>query len=182
MTKTMPDPPAVDETSATESALRAAKRPRTILAGPYGHPFHALMVTIPIGAWVASLVFDIAGAITGDWEVFARGAQWLVGIGIIGALAAAVLGFLDFTKLTPQTKARRIATIHMVLNLSVVALFAIGFLLRASVPGEPSAGGIVLSVIGLLALTLSGTLGGELTYRYGVRVADEETQRKGYRP
>jgi uncharacterized membrane protein len=27
---------------------------------------------------------------------------------------------------------------------------------------------------------VSGFLGGELAYRYGVRVADEETQRTGY--
>jgi uncharacterized membrane protein len=140
------------------------------------------MVTIPIGAWVASLVFDIAGAITDDWETFATGAQWLIGIGILGALAAAVLGFLDFSKLTPQTKARRIATVHMVLNLSAVVLFTISFFLRASDPGEPSVGGIVLSVVAILGLALSGTLGGELTYRYGVRVADEDTQRKGYQP
>ncbi|MGW0424100.1 hypothetical protein [Streptomyces sp. NPDC003015] len=38
-----------------------AKRPvSAALAGPYGHPFHPILVTVPIGAWVASLVFDIA--------------------------------------------------------------------------------------------------------------------------
>ena len=26
------------------------------LAGPYGHPFHPILVTVPIGAWAASLV------------------------------------------------------------------------------------------------------------------------------
>jgi len=31
------------------------KRPRTVLAGPYGHPFHPILVTVPIGAWIASL-------------------------------------------------------------------------------------------------------------------------------
>ena len=168
--------------STTEAALRAAKRPRTILAGPYGHPFHALLVTIPIGTWVASLVFDIAGAVTGRWDIFATGAQWLIGIGIVGAVVAAVVGFLDYTKLTAQTKAKRIATIHMALNLTVVVLFAIGFAIRAASPGEPSVGGIVISVVALLALSVSGALGGELAYRYGVRVADEDTQREGHQP
>jgi uncharacterized membrane protein len=140
------------------------------------------MVTIPIGAWVASLVFDIVGAVTDDWDTFAPGAQWLTGIGILGALAAAVLGFLDFTKLTPQTKARRMATVHMILNLGAVVVFTISFFLRAADYGEPSAGGIVLTVVGLLGLAVSGALGGELAYRYGVRVADESDQRKGYQP
>ncbi|MFL6055426.1 MAG: hypothetical protein ACJ72W_21365 [Actinoallomurus sp.] len=36
-----------------------AKQPvSAALAGPYGHPFHPILVTLPIGAWVASLVFE----------------------------------------------------------------------------------------------------------------------------
>lgn len=30
---------------------KRAKRPITAAAGPYGHPFHPILVTIPIGAW-----------------------------------------------------------------------------------------------------------------------------------
>ena len=40
-----------------------AKQPvSSMLAGPYGHPFHPILVTVPIGAWLCSLVFDIAAA------------------------------------------------------------------------------------------------------------------------
>src|SRR4051812_15617528 len=42
-----------------EARLRRAKQPRTAIAGPYGHPLHATVVPIPIGAWTASIVFDI---------------------------------------------------------------------------------------------------------------------------
>ncbi len=38
--------------------MRRAKEPVTVLAGPYGHPFHPILVTVPIGAWVASFVFE----------------------------------------------------------------------------------------------------------------------------
>ena len=31
--------------------MRQAKQPVTVLAGPYGHPFHPILVTVPIGAW-----------------------------------------------------------------------------------------------------------------------------------
>ena len=42
-----------------------AKRPvSAALAGPYGHPFHPILVTVPIGAWVCSLVFDIASTLS----------------------------------------------------------------------------------------------------------------------
>ncbi|PWI10201.1 hypothetical protein DIZ27_14145 [Streptomyces sp. NWU339] len=44
-----------------DEAQFQAKRPVSAwLAGPYGHPFHPILVTVPIGAWVTSLVFDIA--------------------------------------------------------------------------------------------------------------------------
>ena len=32
---------------------------RSLLAGPEGHPFHPLLVPLPIGAFVSSLIFDI---------------------------------------------------------------------------------------------------------------------------
>jgi len=62
------------------------------LAGPYGHPLHPILVTVPIGAWVASFV----------------------------------------------------------------------------------------SAVALGVLTVSGWLGGQLAYRYGVRVAEESTQAEAY--
>jgi hypothetical protein len=38
------------------SGTRQAKQPvSALLAGPYGHPSHPMLVTAPIGAWVASL-------------------------------------------------------------------------------------------------------------------------------
>lgn len=44
--------------------LRQAKQPVSgALAGPYGHPFQPILVTVPIGAWVCSLVFDVASRI-----------------------------------------------------------------------------------------------------------------------
>src|SRR2546423_13091515 len=78
------------------SELQQAKRPvSAALAGPYGHPFHPILVTVPIGAWVSSLVFDIASRIVGSPGFLAQGSVWLIAIGVIGALVAALIGFLD---------------------------------------------------------------------------------------
>jgi uncharacterized membrane protein len=165
-----------------ETALRRAKRPRTILAGPYGHPFHAMAITIPIGTWFTSLIFDLV-AIFGDQQAaFTRGAAWLIGVGIVGGLAAAVLGFLDYSLLPRGTAVHRTALVHMIINLAIIVLMIGSFLVRlATGLDEFSVGGFILSLIGLLLLVVSGYLGGELAYRHGVRVADEETQRKAYR-
>ncbi len=163
--------------------LHQAKQPATVLAGPYGHPFHPILVTIPIGAWVCSFGFDIASRIADEADVFAKGAYWLIGFGIVGALVAALVGFLDLFAIPTGTKAFRIGLIHMTINLVVVAIFAVSFIVRRDdidAPGEVSAGLIALSAAALGLLGLSGWLGGTLSFRYGVRVADETVQAEGF--
>jgi uncharacterized membrane protein len=73
--------------SSTRMDVRDAKHPTTPLAGPYGHPFHPILVTVPIGTWTASLVFDLVSRAADDPDAFFDGAYWLVGIGIVGAFA-----------------------------------------------------------------------------------------------
>jgi uncharacterized membrane protein len=164
------------------TAQHQAKRPITPLAGPYGHPFHPILVTVPIGAWVVSFVFDIASSWAGEPEVFVKGAFWLIGIGIVGALVAAVFGLLDLLAIPRGTPAFRTGLIHMALNLVVVALFAVSFGLRRDHldEGDSTIAAVVLSAVGLAILALSGWPGGKLAYRYGVRVADEVTQSEGF--
>ena len=163
----------------TESAHLRSKRQRSILAGPYGHPFHGILVTIPIGSWVASLVFDIAALVSRDPQTFAVGARLLIAIGILGAVLAGIVGLLDLSQLETGTRARKIGLVHMGLNLGVITLFAISFAVRGNSAGV-SVGGMALEIAGLAILGASGFLGGELAYRYGVRVADEETQKQGF--
>jgi uncharacterized membrane protein len=92
---------------------------------------------------------------------------------------AAAAGFMDYSMLTAGTRAKRVALAHMLINLSVVALLTIGFFVRLGVEGV-SIAGVVLSVLALILLGVSGFLGGELAYRFGVRVADEKTQREAF--
>src|SRR5205085_6077319 len=85
-----------------------AKQPVTPVAGPYGHPFHPLLVTVPIGAWVTSIVFDILSRTADHGADFARGAYWLIGIGIVGALVAAAFGLMDLLSVPARTRAKRV--------------------------------------------------------------------------
>lgn len=160
-----------------------AKRPATPLAGPYGHPFHPIFVTVPIGAWVTSLVFDIASRTAGEPEVFVKGAFWLIGVGILGAVVAALFGLMDLIAIPRGTKAFATGITHMALNLGAVVLFAASFAVRRGQLDETPVGWgpIALSLVGLSLVGVSGWLGGRLAYRYGVRVADEATQADGYR-
>jgi uncharacterized membrane protein len=166
---------------ALDRGHQRTKRPISAVAGPVGHPLHPALVTVPIGAWVASLVFDVVSRVADDPEVFATGAYWLIGIGVVGAAVAAAFGLMDLLVIPSGTPAHRTGLTHMVLNLGVTAAFAVSFLLRRSdTDGEVSVGLIVLSAVALGALGLSGWLGGKLTYRYGVRVVEDEMQADGY--
>ncbi len=174
--------PAYRETATyRETALQRAKHPRTALAGPYGHPFHPMLVTIPIGTWVASIVFDIVAIVADDPSPFAMGAVWLIGIGIVGALLAAVFGFIDLSGIEAGTATRRVAVTHMSLNLAIVVLFAVSFIIRTAMGADEfTVAGFVISLIAIAMLGASGWLGGELAYRHGVRVIDEQTQLQGF--
>src|SRR5438128_1666071 len=128
------------------------------------HPIHPMLVAIPIGLWVFSLVCDLApfvGATSENWPIVAR--YTMVG-GIIGALVAAVPGFIDMLALPWAVK--RIALMHMSINLTVVALYVVNVYLRMR--GMESSTPVWLSVIAIVMLLVSGWLGGKMVYVHGV--------------
>lgn len=141
------------------------------------HPIHPMLVALPIGLWIVALVFDIVYAISSNplWRTLAF---WNVGAGIIGALLAAVPGFVDYLDL--DGRARRIATYHMVLNLAAVAIFAVNWYVRTRVPAD-SWWPLALSVIGVVGITVSGWLGGELVYVERVGVDEPARKDERYR-
>jgi uncharacterized membrane protein len=133
-----------------------------------GHPIHPMLVPIPIGLFVFSLVADIAVYLgwVGAWPAVAL---YCIGGGIVGALLAAVFGFIDLLSLRDD-RAKKIGTAHMVINLVVVALYIVNFWLRWQ--GQPLAGAPgTLSIVAILLLLASGWLGGHMVYVHGVAVA-----------
>ena len=130
------------------------------------HPLHPMLVAVPIGLWVFSLVCDLIhvfGGTSPNWPIVAY--YTLIG-GIVGALVAAVPGFIDMLSLPWGTK--RIALIHMSINLTVVALYVVNAWLRRR--GAPEMTPVWLSVIAVLMLVVSGWLGGKMVYEHGVAV------------
>ena len=133
---------------------------------------------------MCSLVFDIASHIVAQPGFLTQGAEWLIAIGVVGALAAATIGFLDLLAIPSGTPAFRIGLLHMSLNIGVVAAYIVNFVWRYGEYSQPAAvglGPLVLSAVSLAVLAVSGFLGGKLAYRYGVRVATEADQSEGFR-
>jgi uncharacterized membrane protein len=133
-----------------------------------GHPIHPMLIVFPVGLWIFSLIADLvyrSGLGSSSWDVVA---YYSLGGGIIGALLAAIPGLVDLIGVT-DVRAKRIGIAHMVINLVVVGLYAVNFYLRSQA-GHSATIPVALSVIGVGLLSVSGWLGGELVYVYGVSV------------
>src|SRR5919198_5854081 len=137
-----------------------AKQPvSAMLAGPYGHPLHPILVTVPIGAWVSGLVFDIASHVVDQPGFLTQGAEWLIAIGVLGALAAATIGFLDLLAIPTGTAVFRTGLLHMTLNLVITGAYAGNFFWRHGSyanGGSVGAGPLTLSAVSLALLGVSG--------------------------
>jgi len=135
-----------------------------------------MLIVFPIALWIFSLVCDLAyhtGSYNPFWQALAF---YSMLAGIVGALAAAVPGFVDYLAIH-DGQVKRIAMIHMIMNLVVVVLFIFNLGIRFNTSTDPDEQlfATILSVIGVLLMAVSGWLGGSLVYihRVGVQTAPE---------
>jgi uncharacterized membrane protein len=138
-----------------------------------GHPIHPMLVTIPIGLWVFSLVADLIAMRSGSPDTWHATALYTMIGGVIGALAAAVPGLIDLLSLRDEA-IKKTALTHMALNLVIVALFAINAWTRMRGLVSPNVS-LGLSVVAIAMLLVSGWLGGKMVYEAGVAVHAGDT-------
>ena len=142
------------------------------------HPLHPMLVAIPIGLWIFSLVCDIArvsGSADPAWPTVAL---YTMAGGVVGALLAAVPGFIDLLSLPPGP--RKTALAHMIINLTVVTLYVVNLWMRWSNPAALETP-FWLSVVAIGLLVISGWLGGKMVYVHGVAVDTEGITESGQR-
>jgi len=138
---------------------------RSALNGTWaGHPVHAMLTDVPIGAWTAGCVLDLLDVLRIN-RTLRPAADLMHTIGLIGALGAAVFGIADWSYTMDRPK--RVGFVHGAANVLIAGIFGGSLLARAK--GERSAG-VLLSSLGWTLLLGSGWLGGELVYRFGIGV------------
>ena len=133
------------------------------MAGSYGHPVHPILVTLPIGGWVFSLVFDFVSYVSSEPRIWSVGAMWLVLLGVIGAALAAVWGVIDLRNIPKATAAFNTGRLHAALNSVAIVIFLVGFIWRFRTQDSWEAspvGPLVLSIVGMAVVSASGFLGG----------------------
>ena len=139
-----------------------------------GHPVHPMLIPFPIALWIFSFVSDVIHMTGLGGMVWKDIALYTMIGGLLGALAAAIPGYIDYRSIADPA-VKRVGFWHMVTNLSIVVLFALNALLRITT--EAGTLSVILSVIGVSLLGLSGWLGGELVYVHGVAVEPQEGAR-----
>jgi uncharacterized membrane protein len=130
------------------------------------HPIHPMLVAIPIGLWLFSLICDLVFYFAGGSPTWQTVAYYTLVGGIFGALVAAVPGFIDMLSLPWGIK--RIALMHMSINLTVVGLYVVNWWMRSR--GAEGLAPFWLSLIAVAMLVVSGWLGGKMVYVHGVAV------------
>jgi uncharacterized membrane protein len=136
-----------------------------------GHPIHQMLIVFPLGLLATSFFFDLIG-ITTNRPHLLQASFYMIAAGILGGLAAAVFGLVDFLSIPSGTRARRLGLLHGGGNVVVVALFALSWWMRRGAKSAPGTGPIVISAIAVLIALVTGWLGGELVDRLGVGVDD----------
>ncbi len=137
-----------------------------------GHPIHPMLIVLPLGLFIAAVVFDGLYLWRGS-PTFATVAYWNIAAGVVGGLLAAVFGLIDWLAIPAGTRAKRIGLLHGGSNVIVVGIFALVWLMRRDAPGmSPTTSLFLLEVVGLGLGSVGGWLGGELVDRLGVGIDD----------
>jgi len=137
------------------------------------HPIHPMLIPFPLAFFTGTLLFDVL-AMLSDSVVLRSGfsvtAYYMSIAGMIGAVAAAVAGFIDYLyTVPPESSAKGRATKHGLLNTTTLILFFIAWLLKR---GDNSSYYLItgLELVGFVIMCYSGWLGGTLVYRNQIGV------------
>ncbi|MCT8268902.1 DUF2231 domain-containing protein [Afifella sp. JA880] len=138
-----------------------------------GHPVHPMLVPIPIGAFLLLVVSDLVFLGTGD-AFWARASVTLLIVGILGGLAAALIGAIDLMSI--RAAQNRVGWLHAGGNSAALVLAIFNWNMRAA---DPAAGvlpwGLTLTLVMAVGLLVTGWAGGHLVYVYrvGIRPAED---------
>jgi len=145
--------------------------------------FHPLVVHFPIAFLSAFFVLDLLAALLGSRQLNLV-AGWLLGLGALGAAAAAALGLQAALTVAHPPEVHEILESHRYFALNTAALALILLLWRLLNRGRFSGFGRIL--FGLLTLFMlvnllkAADLGGMMVYRYGVAVQAAEIGPSGH--
>jgi len=130
---------------------------RDFLGGTWlGHPLHALLTDVPIGALTVTIVLDVIGQpVAADVALL---------IGVLSMLVSALAGYADYS--TTDGRARIRATVHSSLMVVSLVIYIVSLLIRASGPTNRALP-IALSIVAYVILAGGAFVGGDVVFALG---------------
>jgi nitrite reductase/ring-hydroxylating ferredoxin subunit/uncharacterized membrane protein len=124
-----------------------------------GHPVHAVVTDVPVGALTVSIVADLIGQhVVADVSMV---------LGVLAMVAAAVTGLADYAEV--DGNARNRATVHGTIMVVTLVLYLASLLIRSGNPADRLVP-ILIAVVAYLLLALGAAIGGDLVYLIGTHV------------
>ncbi|GAC1398909.1 MAG: DUF2231 domain-containing protein [Mycobacterium sp.] len=149
------DPPAEAASRVAGRLIERRGLAHALRGSWLGHPVHPLLVTLPIGTWIASAVFDVVFK-----DVTA--ARRLVAVGLAATPPTVLAGWADYTLL--GRRQQRVGLVHAASNALGVAMFALSY---RAYRRQRIRAARTYTVLGLAAISVGGALGGHLSYAQG---------------
>jgi uncharacterized membrane protein len=129
-----------------------------------------MLIIYPLGLLSMAVIFDILYLIFGN-RLLPTASFYMIAAGVLGGLLAAIFGFIDWSGLPNNTRAKNIGLWHGLGNFVIVLLFVGSWLLRRdNVDFVPDSLALILSFAGAALALVTAWIGGELVYRLGVGV------------
>ena len=135
-----------------------------------GHPLHPVLTDVPVGAWTVALAIDAIELMSDDEDVGGV-ADFAVGVGLAGALGAAVTGAADWSE--TDGNARRVGMLRALLNVAATGLYATSLVMRC---GGARRAGIGVSMLGYAIASASAYLGGHLVFGESIGVEGSDAR------
>lgn len=148
--------------------------PKELLEGkPLRCPLHVALVHLPLALFPLGVALDCASWIWPRPELhLVRAAFIALAAGVGTGVIASIAGMVDYTSIRNDHPSKKTATLHMLLNVVAIGLFAASLGLRyANLDLDRTAAlPLFVALAGLGLLGYSGYLGGTLVYDDGVGV------------
>jgi uncharacterized membrane protein len=143
-----------------------------------GHPIHPMLIPFPLALWATSFVVDVLFYFLRHPTLLVI-AKFMLAAGCIAAVVAAIFGIIDWLAIQ-NGEVKKVANWHARLNVVALVVFAVSLFLRigrySDFVGRRLTIPFLLSFVGVILITISGWLGGELVFRYGIgQTTDENT-------
>jgi uncharacterized membrane protein len=161
--------PTTPKTTATTRAPTSELEPAPSKAAIAGHPIHPMLIPFPFALLSLVPVTDAVYATT-HLVFWASVSYYLLWAGLISGGLAGIFGLVDFIGV-PRARSVRAGWIHMLLNVTIIALSVVNLLLRqGNTTQDILPSGLILSIVATSLLLASGWFGGELIYRHKVGI------------